>query len=79
MTLKKLTLMEFAQAKKPPACKFCILPERDECDTAYTNGEATRKDILQWLHEVRGYKTSQVTGSAIDKHFSGGHQHEVRG
>lgn len=79
MAGKTPSLVEFAEAKAPPSCKFCVLPERRECDEAYKTGQATRRLILQWLHEVKGYTTKDVTGSAVDKHFTSGHQHEVTG
>jgi hypothetical protein len=73
-----MSLTEFADSKRPPSCKFCTLPERDECDEAYKQGTATRKNILQWLHEHKGYTSAQITSSALDKHYTNGHQHEVR-
>lgn len=78
-TPKKVSLAEYAAAKAPPPCYVCTLPERAEIDENRRGGVGYRF-ILEWLWEVRGYKTSGVGGvsaSAIEKHFK--QQHHYKG
>jgi len=76
---QKVSLADFAKAKAPPACRVCVLPERAEIDEAYRNG-TPRRIILEWLWEVRGYKTSGlvdgVSEAMMDKHCKSQHHHK---
>lgn len=86
MTTKKLTLQEFAKTKERADCIACVLPEREEIDEAYRSG-ITRKIILQWLWEVKGYDAKSVfdetgapkgiSSTMLDKHLTG--QHHFKG
>lgn len=76
------SLVEFAAAHSKPECVVCALPEREEIDAAYRQG-ITRRPILKWLWEVKGYagvsnydeagKPTGLSASALDKHLTGAH------
>src|SRR5688572_31862256 len=69
------SLSEYAASKAKPDCRVCILSERDEIDDNVKNG-VPRRIILEWLWEVRGYKTSGeggVSESVMDKHCKNKH------
>ena len=82
MTAKKPSLAEFAKSKERAKCVVCILPERDEIDDAYRSG-ITRKVILNWLWEVKGYEGKAIfdengtprglSSSSLDSHLTGQH------
>lgn len=82
MTTKKLTLSEFAKSKERADCVVCVLAEREEIDEAYRGG-VSRKVILQWLWEVKGYEGKAVfdengaprglSSTSLDKHLTGSH------
>lgn len=82
-TLKKTqSLADFAKQFEKVSCVACVIPERDEIDAAYRGG-ITRKTILRWLWEAKGYgdkstfdENAQPTGissTMLDKHFTGSH------
>jgi hypothetical protein len=82
MTTKKLSLNEFAKSKERAKCVVCVLPEREEIDEAYRGG-VTRKIILSWLWEVKGYEGKAVfdesgaprglSSTSLDHHLTGQH------
>lgn len=85
MTVKKnQSLLDYAKQFEKPACVACILPEREEIDGAYRSG-ITRKTILKWLWEVKGYnetctfdddgKPNGISASMLDKHYTGTHHY----
>jgi len=74
-TAKKPSLSEFATLKAPPPCRVCVMPEREEIDANYNAG-VPRRVILEWLWEVKEYKTignDGVSASALDKHLTNKH------
>ena len=82
MSSKKPSLIEFAKQFERPSCIACSLPEREEMDAAYRSG-VTRKTILRWLWDVKGYNDKSgwdeeglpngLSPSMLDKHFSQSH------
>ena len=86
MTIKKISLQDFAKTNERADCIACVLPERNEIDEAYRNG-ITRKMILRWLWEVREYDTKSIfdetgcpkgiSATMLDKHLTG--QHHFKG
>lgn len=82
MTVKKPSLSEFAKSKERAECVVCVLVERDEIDEAYRGG-TSRKIILQWLWEVKGYEGKAIfnetgvpiglSSTSLDRHLTGQH------
>lgn len=82
---KPQSLADFAKQFEKVSCFACVIPERDEIDAAYKSG-ITRKVILKWLWEAKGYNDKSVmddnghpagiSATMVDKHFTGGHHHK---
>lgn len=73
MQTPKPSLAEFAQSKRQPTCKICLLPQRAEIDENYRNG-VRRGFIYEWLTQVLGL---DVPEWSLEKHISRKHHHQV--
>lgn len=69
----KLSLVEFAAAKKPKStCRVCELPELAEIHEARQLG-ISFKNIAGWLVEVRGYDADFISHHRVERHFGEKH------
>lgn len=85
MVAKKQSLADFAKQFERIDCVACVLPEREEFDSALRAG-VQRKIVLRWLWEVGGYgdksvfdeagKPTGISATMLDKHVTGQHYYK---